>query len=120
MTVSYSPPVTSQLNRLYLGFYNPPVTSLPSGFKAFSPSQNPLLPRLVLPSAAILHRAQLDMSDSHPMPWSDNPNAPKISYPLYFREKSSFAGSLIGTILYGTSKTPPIHLSFLSLSCWLF
>ena len=39
----------------------------------------------------------------HP-PWSDNPNAPKIPYHLYFDEKASFAGSLVASIIYGTSK----------------
>jgi len=41
------------------------------------------------------------MSDSLETPWSDNPNAPKIPYWLYFGEKVYFAGSLIGAILYG-------------------
>jgi hypothetical protein len=34
--------------------------------------------------------------------WSDNPNAPKIPYDLYFGEKARFAGLLVGSILYGT------------------
>jgi len=41
------------------------------------------------------------MSDSDQKPWSDNPNAPKIPYSLYFQEKADFAGILIGSILYG-------------------
>jgi len=41
------------------------------------------------------------MSDSQERPWSDNPNAPKIPYYLYFEEKADFAGVLIGSILYG-------------------
>ena len=44
--------------------------------------------------------------------WSDNPNAPKIPYYLYVDEKATFAGTLIGSILYGTYKTlPPPHPS---------
>ena len=45
--------------------------------------------------------------------WSDNPNAPKIPYILYFNEKANFAGSLVTSILYGTSKAShhkPTHL----------
>ena len=41
-------------------------------------------------------------------PWSTNPNAPDIPYSLYFQEKANFAGILIGSILYGTSETPPL------------
>ena len=60
------------------------------------------------------------MSDSQGEPWSDNPNAPRIPYQVYFREKTSFAGSLIGAILYGTPKTPYLHicLSALILFVW--
>ena len=48
-------------------------------------------------------------------PWSDNPNAPKISRAVYFDEKASFAGILIASMLYGTSKAflptrPPIDI----------
>ena len=46
------------------------------------------------------------MSDTHERPWSDSPNAPKIPYDLYFREKANFAGYLIGAILYGTPRLP--------------
>ena len=42
------------------------------------------------------------MSDSQERPWSDNPNAPKIPYNLYFDEKAYFAGTFVGSILYGT------------------
>ena len=42
------------------------------------------------------------MSGSQQTPWSNNPNAPKILYDLYFEEKANFAGFLIGSILYGT------------------
>lgn len=41
------------------------------------------------------------MYDLSEVPWSDNPNAPKIPYWLYVGEKAYFAGSLIGAILYG-------------------
>ena len=52
------------------------------------------------------------MSDSQEQPWSDNPNAPKIPYRIYFDEKANFAGHLLTSILYGTPDTPlPIPLS---------
>ena len=56
------------------------------------------------------------MSDAQTKPWSDNPNAPKIPYDLYFAEKASFAGTLIASILYGTPKPPRLdaRLSMLS------
>ena len=38
--------------------------------------------------------------------WSDNPNAPDIPYFQYVDEKIVFAGTLIGSILYGTRRTP--------------
>ena len=38
--------------------------------------------------------------------WSDNPNAPMISYHVYVAEKGYFAGFLIGSILYGTREDP--------------
>lgn len=41
------------------------------------------------------------MSNSAEKPWSDNPNAPQIPHILYFAEKASFAGALIGIIFYG-------------------
>lgn len=47
------------------------------------------------------------MSDSQKRPWSSNPNAPKIPYDLYFREKANFAGLFIGPILYGAHEAPP-------------
>jgi len=44
------------------------------------------------------------MSDpSQEQPWSNDPNAPQIPHDLYFGEKATFAGILIGAILYGTS-----------------
>jgi len=52
------------------------------------------------------------MSDTQQKPWSDNPNAPKIPYDLYFAEKAYLAGNLIAAVLYGMPKTPPpIRLS---------
>jgi len=42
------------------------------------------------------------MSDPSQESWSDNPYAPQIPYDLYFGEKATFAGILIGAILYGT------------------
>jgi len=52
------------------------------------------------------------MSDSHLKPWSDNPNAPKISYDRYFEEKVYFAGVLLGSILYGEREArSPTRLS---------
>ena len=42
------------------------------------------------------------MYDSQEKLWSDNPNAPKISYNLYFQEKVTFAGDFVGPILYDT------------------
>ena len=55
------------------------------------------------------------MYDSQQKPWSDNPNAPKIPYHLYVQEKASFAGNMIGSILYGTPHLH-VHLSVLTLS----
>ena len=52
-------------------------------------------------------------------PFSKNPYAPKIPYDLYFREKATFAGILIGAILYGTRGVPcplvrlPVLTSFI-------
>lgn len=54
------------------------------------------------------------MPDPPEMPWSDNPNAPAITYFDYASEKSNFAGFLIGAMLYGmSSRTRPfirVHL----------
>ena len=50
------------------------------------------------------------MSDSQELPWSDHPNAPNISHPIYLAEKTTFARSLIASILYGMSKTPRLHV----------
>ena len=48
------------------------------------------------------------MSDPRERPWSDDPNAPKITYNLYFEEKAYLAGSFIASILYGKRKVPPL------------
>ena len=40
-------------------------------------------------------------------PWSDNPNAPNITYSVYFAEKATFAGMLISSILYGEREMLP-------------
>ena len=60
------------------------------------------------------------MSNPQFKPWSDNPNAPKIPYALYLEERSYFAGTLIGSILYGTHKRSPpqVQLSGLTLLVW--
>ena len=50
------------------------------------------------------------MSGSQQEQWSNNPNAPKISRYLYVEEKSDFAGTLIGSILYGTRKMAHIYV----------
>ena len=47
------------------------------------------------------------MSGSQQMPWSNNSNAPNISYGTYLIEKSGLAGLFVGSMLYGTPKTPP-------------
>jgi len=44
------------------------------------------------------------MSDSRYKSWSNNPNAPKIPYALYLEEKAYYAGTLIGSMLYGMRK----------------
>ena len=52
------------------------------------------------------------MSDSQQTPWSNNPNAPKVSRSVYHYEKAYFAGFLISLVLYGMHKAPlPIHPS---------
>ena len=44
------------------------------------------------------------MSDSQQTSWSNDPNAPNVSYPVYNYEKTYFAGIFIGSALYGTRK----------------
>ena len=61
-------------------------------------------PRAEIPPPPALTRT---MSDAQPKSWSDNPNAPKIPYDLYFAEKASLAGTLIAAVLYGMPKIPP-------------
>ena len=58
------------------------------------------------------------MSSSQQKPWSDDPNAPKIPYGLYFDEKVNLAGHFITSILYGTFGNPYqyVHLPALILS----
>lgn len=46
------------------------------------------------------------MSGSQEQPWSDNPNAPNDPYPVYFQEKTYFAGMFVASMFYGTPKTP--------------
>ena len=46
------------------------------------------------------------MSDPRRTPWSDNPNAPQISYYQYFEEKAYVSGIFISSILYGTPNAP--------------
>ena len=55
------------------------------------------------------------MSDALQKLWSDNLNAPVISYGLYIYEKLSLAGNLVSSILYGTRKKfPPARPSDLA------
>jgi len=57
------------------------------------------------------------MSDSQGQPWSDNPNAPKISYGWYYAEKTWFAGTLISSILYGARKMTLSSLPSIRAHC---
>lgn len=50
------------------------------------------------------------MSDSSEEPWSTDPNAPQIPYDLYFGEKATFAGTIIGGMLYGTQTYTSTYL----------
>ena len=49
------------------------------------------------------------MFESRAEPWSNNPNAPKISHRLYLEEKCWFAGHLMASMLYGT-RDPSLHV----------
>ena len=60
------------------------------------------------------------MYNSQEKLWSDNPNAPKIPYNLYFQEKVTFAGDFVGPTLYGTSKGLPTCMSTYPYSLRLF
>ena len=55
------------------------------------------------------------MSDSSKKTRSNNPNAPRISYPLYLAEKDNFAGTLIGAMLYGARAHTSAYLTVLTL-----
>ena len=78
----------------------------------------PLAPSL--PSSSVLSPAEIflalpTMSEFQGKPWSDNPNAPKISPFLYHAEKANLAGTIIGSILYGACDAPhPTRLLTLS------
>ena len=53
-------------------------------------------------------------------PFSTNPNAPKITYDVYFQEKANFAGILIASILYGArSPACASPICVLTSSVWL-
>ena len=59
------------------------------------------------------------MSDSQQTSWSNDPNAPNVSYPVYHYEKTYFAGIFIGSALYGIQKAPlPTRPSVLTLFVW--
>ena len=60
------------------------------------------------------------MSGSQQKPWSNNPNAPNISYNTYLNEKSGLAGLFVGSMLYGAPKTSHLHvwLSVLTAFVW--
>jgi len=55
------------------------------------------------------------MSDPGFRPWSDNPNAPKLSYTVYIREKSDLAGYLLTLVLYGALRAFRLHVRLLSV-----
>lgn len=56
------------------------------------------------------------MANPSETPWSNNPNAPQVPSSLHLADKESFAGDVIGTILYGTLFLTSIHhLSTLSV-----
>ena len=99
-TVFYLSPITAQL--IFSELLNPQTLLSPSNPEVFLPTFDPTL-RRNLPWLARLRT----MSDPQDKPWSDNPNAPKIPYDLYFGEKATFAGILIGSMFYGTCKTLP-------------
>ena len=68
------------------------------------------LPPLPLPFHKLVNIC--NMSDSQRKSWSNNPDAPNISYDVYLNEKSDFAGLFVGSMLYGIHKTsPPTHLA---------
>jgi len=67
-----------------------------------------------LPSTTI-HPYTYTMSDWN-QPWSNSTTAPRISKYAYTIEKALLAGSLIGSILYGTSVHTFVYLH--SLQCF--
>ena len=72
-------------------------------------SKHSIPPLLPLPAEIHPHSPKT-MSDTQQKPWSDNPNAPKVPYDVYFAEKSNFAGVLIAAVFYGMSGTPNLHV----------
>ena len=64
------------------------------------------------------------MSSSPEPLWSNNPNAPQIPYPLYFREKATLDETFIAAILYGLSSLHPptrvqrVFLTFNPRDCY--
>ena len=75
-------------------------------------------PPVCLSSTQILPLVHPTMPDSHQTPWSNHPDAPKISRQLYIQEKGYFISDFIGSILYGMCKQPQPsrHLPTPSLS----
>lgn len=100
-----SSPITSPFNWLRPNAYN--LQSLPpSNPVTFFPPRDPLLsPPSDPPPRSLLRVHTWIMSDLGFKPWSDNPNAPKISHALYILEKADFAGYLLTAILYGAPRT---------------
>ena len=70
-----------------------------------------VIPFLGRSAVFFLHLRSLSPSDSSQKPWSDNPNAPQIPYGLYFWEKATVAGNIIGAIFYGLQT----HMSVYSI-----
>ena len=89
------------LPSIYIPDHSPPTDS-----EAPSPPATPS-PPLIPPTAEMGVQLSIPaVIDTNPpansaKPWSDNPNAPQISYDLYFQEKADFSGILIASILYG-------------------
>jgi len=85
----------------------PPVTSFPRLINVNSSPQAPPLfdPALRLNSSS--HVRIRAPSDSEKRTWSDNLNAPGMSYDPYFGEEAHFTGILISPVLYGTCRRAP-------------
>ena len=97
--------VAPPFNCLSLGFYNPSPLS-PTELRGFFPHLGTPPPGQVRsrpPQKSFLVHIWI-MSSTQEKPWSDNPNAPKISLSVYHFEKASFAGAFICSILYGMHK----------------